>query len=91
MKPPAPPQRSGPQPAPGAAGASLDALRGIISRTRLVILLERMTRAFWPLASFVFAVWSLVAFGLLEVLSRGQIVFGLVLFAAVVLVLYRGA
>jgi uncharacterized protein (TIGR02302 family) len=69
-------------------GGPLDALSGIVLRTRAALLLERLTRAFWPVASLMFAAWSLTAFGLAEPLSRGQLVaaIGLVAVAALALV-----
>ncbi len=58
---------------PDRAGGALEALAGTVSRTRAALLLERLTRSFWPLASLMFAGWSVAAFGLLELLGRTEI------------------
>jgi uncharacterized protein (TIGR02302 family) len=66
---------------------ALAALSGVVRRSRAAILLERLLRAFWPLGSFLLAGWSVVAFGLPDLLSRGQIVVLVLAFLLVALVL----
>jgi uncharacterized protein (TIGR02302 family) len=74
------------------AGGALESLAGTITRTRAAILLERLTRCFWPLASLLFAGWAVAAFGLLELLGRTEILVIVGLFAlAAGALLARGA
>ncbi len=61
--------------------AGPDPLGAVVRRTRAGMVVETALRAFWPLASFLAAFWAAIAFGLSEVLSRGQLVFALALAA----------
>lgn len=49
-----------------------DALARVVLRSRLSMGLESLIRAFWPLFSAACIVWAAFAFGLAEVLTRGQ-------------------
>ncbi|TPE52482.1 TIGR02302 family protein [Amaricoccus solimangrovi] len=51
-----------------------DRLAGTIRRTRAGMIVERLLRAFWPLGSLTAAFWSVLAFGLPELLTRGQMI-----------------
>jgi uncharacterized protein (TIGR02302 family) len=74
------------------AGGAIEALAGEVVRTRAALLLERLTRAFWPLASLLFAGWSIAAFGVLELLGRTEILVLVGFFAvAAGILLARGA
>ncbi|GAA0302813.1 TIGR02302 family protein [Rhodovulum strictum] len=52
-------------------GDALNALRWPLRLTRAGMVAERLTRAFWPLASLVLAVAAVLSFGLHEMVSRG--------------------
>ncbi len=45
-----------------------------IRRTRAGMVVESLLRAFWPLGSLVAAAWSVIAFGLPELLTRAQMI-----------------
>src|SRR5690606_34597045 len=65
--------------------------RGVIRRTRLGMGIEAAVRAFWPLATFVATIWGLLAFGVAELLSHGELRFGLIVALAVAIWLaWRG-
>jgi uncharacterized protein (TIGR02302 family) len=75
-----------------APTTSLAAMAPAVRRTRAAILIERLARRFWPLATLIFAAWSLVAFGALELLTPRQGLAALALVAAAALLLgARGA
>lgn len=50
-----------------------DALARVVLRSRLSLGLESFTRAFWPFFSLLALAWAAFAFGLAEVLARGQV------------------
>lgn len=50
-----------------------DALARVVLRSRLSLGLESFTRAFWPFFSLLALTWAAFAFGLAEVLARGQV------------------
>ncbi|MBN2907541.1 MAG: TIGR02302 family protein [Rhodobacteraceae bacterium] len=57
--------------------AALAALRWPLRLTRAGMVAERLTRAFWPLASLLLAVAAALAFGVHEVVPRGWVLGGL--------------
>ena len=71
--------------------ATPDPFRGVIRRTRLGMGIEAAVRAFWPLATFVATIWGLLAFGVAELLSHGQLRVGLIVALAMAIWLaWRG-
>ncbi len=51
----------------------IDPLRPVLRRTRIGMMVETVLRSFWPLGSLLAVIWSAIAFGLAEVLSRMQL------------------
>jgi uncharacterized protein (TIGR02302 family) len=50
-----------------------DALAQVVLRSRLAMGLESLVRAFWPFLSAAAFAWAAFAFGLAEILTRGQL------------------
>jgi uncharacterized protein (TIGR02302 family) len=71
-----------------------DPLERVVRASRVAMALESLARAFWPLGTAVAALWSALAFGLPELLTRNQFLAvaataGVVLLALLVLGLRR--
>lgn len=71
--------RDQPEASPETLGDGPDPLGAVVRRTRVGMMVETLSRAFWPLGSFLAAFWAALAFGLPEILSRGQLVLALAL------------
>ncbi len=77
--PGAPARRVG---APDQRVSALGAFRGVVFRTRLAMLAERLARVLWAPAALLGGIWALAAFGVADVLDRGAL---LVVTAGVIL------
>ncbi|MER2507197.1 MAG: DUF4175 family protein, partial [Amaricoccus sp.] len=71
--------RDQPEASPETLGDGPDPLGAVVRRTRVGMMVETLSRAFWPLGSFLAVFWAALAFGLPEILSRGELVLALAL------------
>ncbi|MCO8145516.1 TIGR02302 family protein [Rhodovulum tesquicola] len=69
-------------------GDALNALRWPLRLTRAGMVAERLTRAFWPLASLLLALAAVLSFGLHDMVSRGWALVVLALAAVAMVVAF---